>query len=148
MGKKIAVGMGEHLLKDNGIRPKIMEQICLRKMNKHFEFEDIPTNGLHLFKYFNLETEKIVVIDSAAKSEKFGPVPAFSPDQVLPQPPPRHMSAHEGDILKIIELGKKLLYPIPEIKIVVLEPDQAGDTYINTQHKTDKVIDQIIKELS
>ena len=140
MGKKIAVGIGEHLLKDYGI--------SLRELNKDFECEDIPANGLHLFKYFNLETEKIVVIDSAVKNEKPDQGPNFSQKQTLPQKSHRHMSAHEKDILKIIDLGKKLLYPIPEIKIVVLEPDQKGSGRAHTQLKKNKIIKQIIKELS
>ena len=146
MGKKIAVGMGNHLTKKNGIGPKIIEQICLRKLNKDFETEDIATNGLRLFKYFNLETEKIVIIDSALRKKKSHKVLTFSPNQSLNQKTHRHMSVHEEDILKIINLGKKLLYPIPEIKIVVVEPEQAGYTY--THNKMDEVIKQIMKELS
>lgn len=144
MGKKIAVGMGNHLIKNDEVRRRIIEQ--MQKLNKDFETEGIAENGLRLFKYFNLETEKIVIIDSAIKRKKTAKVMVYSPDQVLAQKTRRHISTHEIDILKTINLGKKLLFPIPEIKIVVVEPDQADNAY--TQNKMEEVIKQIIEELS
>ncbi|MEW5804462.1 MAG: hydrogenase maturation protease [bacterium] len=151
MGKKIAIGMGNYLMQDDGIGPKVIEQICLRELDQNFETEDIATDGLRLFKHFNNETEKIVIIDSAYMGQEPGTVIVFSPDQVQTAKTNQPISTHEGDILNLINLGKMLNLPIPEIRIVAIEPDQvdAGDELsIRLRGKVDEVIQHVIRELS
>ena len=152
MGKKVAIGIGNYLMQDDGIGPKVIEQICLRKLDLDFEAEDIATDGLRLFRHFNYETEKIVIVDSAFMGKEPGEVMVFSPDQVQThlrkcQP----ISTHEGDILNLINLGKMLQLPIPKIKIVAVEPEQIeiGDELsARLKSKMDEVIQHVVQELS
>ena len=161
MGKKVAIGIGNYLMQDDGIGPKVIEQICLRKLDQDFEAEDIAMDGLRLFRHFNYETEKIVIVDSAFMGQKPGAVMVFSPDQIQTriqtqthtqtlrkcQP----ISTHEGDILNLINLGKMLHLPIPKIKIVAVEPEQIdiGDELsARLKSKIDEVIQHVVQELS
>jgi Ni,Fe-hydrogenase maturation factor len=34
-----------------------------------------------------------------------------------------NISTHEGDIVKLVELGIELEYPVPEIQILAIEPE-------------------------
>jgi hydrogenase maturation protease len=153
MGKKVAIGMGNYLMQDDGIGPKVIEQICLRKLDQDFEAEDIATDGLRLFRHFNYETEKIVIVDSAFMGQEPGAVMVFSPDQIQTktQRKCQPISTHEGDILNLINLGKMLQLPIPKIKIVAVEPEQIeiGDELsARLKSKMEEVIQQVVQELS
>jgi len=151
MGKKIAIGIGNYLMQDDGIGPKVMEQICLRELDQDFEAEDIATDALRLFRHFNDETEKIVIVDSAFMGQEPGTVMVFSPDQIQTRNKYQPISTHEGDILNLINLGKMLNLPIPKIKIVAVEPEQvdAGDELsARLKGKMDEVIQEVIRELS
>jgi len=151
MGRKVAIGIGNYLRRDDGIGPKVIEQISLRELNKNFEIEDIATDGLRLFKYFHQAVEKIVIIDSAFMGRKPGTVMVFSPDQVLTRKTFQHISLHEGDLLNLINLARKLCLPIPEIKIIAIEPDQVNEGIMLSdciQSKVDEVINHILHELS
>ncbi|MBT3193581.1 MAG: hypothetical protein HN341_13610, partial [Verrucomicrobia bacterium] len=46
----------------------------------------------------------------------------FSPDEVESQKVVGSISTHEGDILKLIELAKKIDQPIPPIRVVAIQP--------------------------
>ncbi len=46
----------------------------------------------------------------------------FSPEDVDTRKITGTISTHEGDILKLIEFGKSLGYPIPTIRILAIEP--------------------------
>jgi len=151
MGKKVAIGIGNYLMQDDGIGPKVIEQICLRKLDQDFEAEDIATDGLRLFRHFNYETEKIVIVDSAFMGQEPGAVMVFSPDQIQTQRKCQPISTHEGDILNLINLGKMLHLPIPKIKIVAVEPEQIdiGDELsARLKSKMDEVIQHVVQELS
>ncbi len=151
MGKKVAIGIGNYLMQDDGIGPKVIEQICLRKLDQDFEAEDIATDGLRLFRHFNYETEKIVIIDSAFMGQKPGAVMVFSPDQIQTTKTCQPISTHEGDILNLINLGKMLHLPIPKIKIVAVEPEQVdtGDELsTRLKGKMDELIQHVVQELS
>ncbi|MCL6583704.1 MAG: hydrogenase maturation protease [bacterium] len=152
MGKKIAIGIGNYLMQDDGVGPKVIEQICLRELDQDFEAEDISTDGLRLFRHFNYETEKIVIIDSAFMGQEPGTVMVFSPDQLQTQKKNcQPISTHEGDILNLINLGKMLNLPIPEIKIVAVEPqkvDPGDELSPCLKEKMDEVIRQVVQELS
>ncbi len=148
MGKKVVIGIGNYLRQDDGLGPKVVEQMSLRELDKNLEIEDIATDGLRLLKHFNYETEKIVIIDSAFMGQKPGTIMIFSPSDVETQKTDHIISSHEGDILNLINLGQTLKLPIPEIKIVAVEPSQMDfglELSEHLRHRIDDIIQQVIE---
>ena len=151
MGKKVAIGIGNYFQQDDGIGPRVIEEIGLRNLNIGFDIEDIATDGLKLFKHFTPETEKIVIIDSAYMGQKPGTIMLFSPHAVSSHKTMTKISSHEGDVLNLINLGKKLNLTIPEIKILAIEPDQVGEGNIlssRLEKKIDKLIELVMEEMT
>ena len=75
-----------------------------------------------LLTYFNDDTEKIVVVDAAKMGKNPGDYLIFSPENVNTKKVVPHISTHEGDILKLINMAKELKLSIPKIKILAIQP--------------------------
>lgn len=109
---------------DDGIGLRIVEYISENKLNTDFEVVDLADSGIRLLDYFTSNTEKILLVDSVLSGKKPGDYFFFSPDDVESGKYLSAMTTHEGDILKIIELGKALGYSIPPMNVMGIEPSR------------------------
>ncbi|OVE73636.1 hypothetical protein BVX94_03265 [bacterium B17] len=120
------IGLGNYARDDDSIGLRVVEQIVERGLDKDFTAVEVGNNGITLLTYFNDETERILVVDCACMGKTPGDYLIFSPDDVASKKTVGNISTHEGDILKLIELGKQLGDPIPEIKLLAIEPESLG----------------------
>lgn len=119
---RYVLGLGNYAMGDDSIGLRIIEHIAEHNLESGFEAVEIANNGMQLLTYFEPETERIVVVDSA----NFGGAPGewicFSPDEVDSHKVVGNISTHEGDVLKLIALARKIDQPIPPIRIVAIQP--------------------------
>jgi len=124
---------------------RVVEHILDNDLDREFEAIEIGNDGAQVLTYFHEDVEKLLIVDSVLMSVKPGEYRVFKPDDVDSVKLVGGISTHEGDILKLIEMGKRLECHIPDITILGIQPAsmdmemslsselQANlETYVNT----------------
>ena len=120
---KYIIGLGNYAKNDDGIGLRIIEYIVENNLDNGFDAIEIGNDGISLLTYFNDSTEKILIVDCALMGKTPGDYLVFPYDSIETKKEVGHISTHEGDIVKLVELGVELEYPIPEIMILAIEPE-------------------------
>lgn len=120
---RIIFGLGNYAKDDDGIGLRIIEHIVDNDLDDGFAAIELGNDGMHILNYFNEDVEKILIVDCALIDKKPGEYMIFSFDDVETKKQVGNISTHEGDIIKLVSLGKELNYPIPEIRILAIQPD-------------------------
>lgn len=118
------VGFGNYTSYDDSIGLRIVEHIAERGLEQGFRALDLSTNSLDLVSYLNADTEAVLIVDSARMGMAPGEVHFFTPEEVESRKEPGHLSTHEGDVLKVLELARAMGYPEPPILIMGIEPER------------------------
>lgn len=121
---KYIIGVGNYSMFDDSIGIRIIEYIVEKKLEKNFTAVDLSGNALNLLSYLNEETERIVIIDTVKMDIGPGEFKFFKPEGVVTEKQLAGFSTHEGDLIKVIELGMRTGHSIPEIHIMGIEPDE------------------------
>ena len=116
------LGLGNYAMGDDSVGLRLVEQIAERGLDRDFEAIEVGNNGMLVLTYFTEETDLILVVDAVRFGGAPGDYTIFSPDQVDTQKVTGGLSTHEGDILRLIELAKRIDQPIPPIRILAIEP--------------------------
>jgi len=122
MSQRYIIGFGNYAMNDDGIGLRIVEAIAEQQLDKDFTVVEVGNDGMQLLTYFRDDVEKILIIDCAKMDMPAAEYLIFSPDDVASEKVVRNISTHEGDVIKLIKLGKELDCPIPEIRILAIEP--------------------------
>ena len=151
MRKEIVVlGLGNPLMSDEGIGGFLVGQ--LEKRAGEFpavEFIDAGTGGMNLLYHLE-DRKKVIIIDCAFMDTEPGTIKRFGPEEVVSVKKLAHLSLHEVDILKVIELAKQLGKCPDEIVIFGIEPDSVEMNMELTgtlAGRIDEYVEQIAKEL-
>ena len=122
----IVVGLGNPIMADEGIGTVLVEE--LEKMAKAgkllsdtIEYYDGGCGGMYLLHTI-AERKKAILIDCCLMGEEPGTIRRFTPDDVKSVKQMAHLSLHEVDILKVIELAKEIGQCPDEIVIFGIEP--------------------------
>ena len=110
MSKKdiIVLGLGNPLMADEGIGTVIAEKLeAYQEQYPDVEFMDAGTGGMQLLHYI-AGRKKAVIVDCAFMGEQPGSIKRFTVDEVTTVKKLAHLSLHEVDILRVIELSKQL----------------------------------------
>ena len=114
--------MGNYAMGDDGIGLRIVEHIAENVAAPDFECIEVGNNGMQLLTYFDEQTDRMLIVDAVKFGGKPGDHVVFSPDDVQTKKVVGNVSTHEGDILKLITMARDLNLPIPQIKILAVEP--------------------------
>ncbi len=120
---KYVIGLGNYAKNDDGIGLRVIEHIIDNNLDKNFEALEAGNDGMRILTYFNQETEHLLIVDCALIGKSPGEYAIFTPDDVASKKVTGNVSTHEGDILKLLALGKELDYYIPKITILAIEPE-------------------------
>ncbi len=119
----IVLGLGNPLMGDEGIGIKLIEM--LQSASGDFpeaDFIDAGTGGMSLLHLIS-GRKKAVIIDCCIMGETPGTIKQFTPDQVKTVKQLTHLSLHEVDIIKVIELARQLGECPEEIVFFGIEPE-------------------------
>ena len=146
----IVIGLGNPLMADEGIGIKLVKLlISAFGENARADFVDAGTGGMTVLTYI-ANRKKAVIIDCALMNTKPGTIKRFTPDQVKTVKELAHLSLHEIDILKVIELSKQLGECPEQIVFFGIEPEiieQKNELSEVLTKKLDDYIEMISKEL-
>ena len=128
------IGIGNYTLGDDGIGLQLIEHIARENLDRNFQAIDLSDDGTRLLNFFEEGTERILLVDCVQANRKPGDFFFFKPDDVESEKLLGRMTTHEGDILKVIQLGKQLGYPQPPLLIMGIEPEsmKTGDMQLST----------------
>ncbi|MBL7115236.1 MAG: hydrogenase maturation protease [Kiritimatiellae bacterium] len=144
------LGLGNYAMGDDGIGLRIVESIAEQGLDDGFEAIEIANNGMQILTYFEEQTELLVVVDAVSFGGQPGDMTVFSPEDVNSHKITGGISTHEGDILKLIELGRQIEQHIPPIRIVAIEPaSMKMDTDLSPEltARFDEYVKTVIKEI-
>ena len=146
--KKIGViGIGNPLRKDDGIGIVLLEKLVEIKddLPDDIEYIDGGTGGmnlLHLFARFDI----VVFIDAVNFGGEIAESKFFNSEEVISKNIQIKISTHGSDILKIIQLSKKLGENPDEIFIFGVQPqDMTPGTRLS--HEIQENIDLLVNNL-
>jgi hydrogenase maturation protease len=119
----IVLGLGNPLMGDEGIGVKVIEM--LQSASGDFpgaDFVDAGTGGMNLL-HLLAGRKKAIIIDCAIMGEEPGTIKRFTPEEVRTVKKLAHLSLHEVDILKVIELARQLEECPDQITFFGIEPE-------------------------
>ena len=119
MTKNIILGIGNLLMKDDGIGIHIVNRLNEMKLPEGDEAIDGATFTLDLLPIFQ-EAEKILIVDAVKGDKPPGSVYFLEPQNLLNEKS-RILSLHQIGFLDVIETAKELGY-CADIKILGVEP--------------------------
>ena len=122
----MVVGLGNPLMADEGIGTVLVDELSkLAAAGKlpaeNIEYYDGGCGGMYLLHTI-AEHKKAILIDCCLMGAKPGTIRRFTPDDVSSVKKMAHLSLHEVDILKVIELAKEIGQCPDEIVIFGIEP--------------------------
>lgn len=121
--KRYILGLGNYAMGDDSIGLRVVEHITARGLDRGFEAIEVGNDGLLVMTYFTEETGRLVIVDAVTFGGRPGEYTVFSPADVDSRKDAGRISTHEGDVLKLIELGRRLDQPVPPIRILAIEPE-------------------------
>lgn len=142
--------MGNYSREDDGIGLHITEYISDNGLDDGFEVIEVANDGMKVLTFFTEDTEKMLVVDCALMDREPGDYALFGVDEVDTRKVTGKISTHEGDILKLIALAKECGYPVPEIRILAIEPGSLGmtmDLSDSLQKRLAEYVDIAVKEI-
>ena len=119
----IVLGLGNPLMGDEGIGIKLIEM--LQSASGDFpeaDFVDAGTGGMSLL-HLIAGRRKAVIIDCCIMGAEPGTIKQSTPDQVKTVKQLTHLSLHEVDIIKVIDLARQLGECPEEITFFGIEPE-------------------------
>lgn len=123
----IIIGLGNPLMADEGIGVVLIEQLeTLAREGKipgadRIRFYDGGTGGMNLLHVL-AGRRKAVLIDCARMGTEPGTIRRFTPDQVQTIKQLTHLSLHEVDILKVLDISRQLEECPEEVVFFGIEP--------------------------
>jgi len=122
----VVLGLGNPLMADEGIGIYLVERLQeSADAYPSVEFVDAGTGGLSILHQIE-GREKAVLIDCAFMDEPPGTLRRFTPDEVHSTKGLAHQSLHEADLLRILELARRLGQAPGEIVIVGIQPERVA----------------------
>ncbi len=120
------IGVGNSTMADDGVGLRIVEHLARRGLEQGFEAVAIADEGTRLLFYLTESTERIVIVDAVDMGLEPGECRLFKPEDVESLKPTKGMTTHEGDVLRVLEMGRSLRLPVPTVMIMGIQPGSLG----------------------
>ncbi len=122
----IVIGLGNPLMADEGIGTVLADKLAKLAVagelpSENVEYLDGGCGGMYLLHSI-AGRKKVIMIDCALMGHEPGTIVRFTPEDVKTVKKMAHLSLHEVDILKVIELAGDLGQSPEEIVIFGIEP--------------------------
>ena len=122
MNDAVVIGLGSPLMGDEGVGVKLVERLAARADEfPGVDFEDLGTSAMGVV-HAVAGRRKAILIDCAFMGEEPGTIKRFTPEEVRSTKGLPGFSLHEGDLLRGLDLSKRLGESPAEIIIFGIEP--------------------------
>lgn len=123
----LVIGLGNPLMADEGIGVVLIDELeALAREGKipdadRIQFHDGGVGGINLLHTI-AGRQKAILIDCALMGTEPGTICRFTPDQVQTVKKLAHLSLHEVDILRVLEISRQLGECPREVVFFGIEP--------------------------
>lgn len=139
--KKLVIGLGNILLKDEGVGVRCIQFMKKMKLNDNIKIVDGATMGFDLLEELD-GFKKIIIVDAVDMGKEPGYITSFNAEELLRVPLNEKFSLHEINLVDIVQLGKKLGYDFSNVRIVGIQPKD-----VSRGDKLSKIIEEKIPDL-
>jgi len=148
MNNTLVLGLGNTLLKDDGIGVRVIEK--LEGENLKAEIRNGATLGFSLFETLK-NSEKVIVIDAVDMGEPPGAIARFSAKELLSLPASKKFSLHEIGLLEILKIGRSLNEDFSNVVVIGIQPrdlSHGEELSPEVEKVIHKIIEMIKKEVN
>ncbi|WP_315068558.1 HyaD/HybD family hydrogenase maturation endopeptidase [uncultured Clostridium sp.] len=142
------IGIGNILLKDDGVGVYVIRQLENEELPATVELVDGGTSTLDTLSYF-LKYKKVIVVDCLKAGHKPGTIYKINPEEIKGYKQ-ENLSIHDVQILDVVKMAN-MLAKFPKVVILGVEPEEIClDTEMtdNIKNKIPEIIKHIKVELN
>jgi hydrogenase maturation protease len=148
-GKTVIIGVGNLLLKDEGVGVHVVQELRKKRLPSTVEVHDGGVAGIGLLDFFP-GASKVLLIDAADMNLTAGALVRFTPEEVAGRIEGPRFSAHDIGLLEVLELARALDQSPPQVVIFGIQPKEISwgtELSPEVQAAIPKVTDLILKEI-
>lgn len=123
--RKLVVGLGNILLKDDGVGVRCVEYLRSQGLVRDFKVIEGATLGFDLLEEMK-EFDRVVLVDAVDMGKEPGYIASFGAEELLKIVGEKKFSLHEFSLVDVIQLGKQLGYRLDKVRIVGIQPKEIG----------------------
>ena len=121
----LVLGLGNPLRGDDGVGPRVVEELTCRGLPKGRVALDVGAGGLDLLQVLE-GWKRVVVIDAACVGQEPGQFVRFTPDEVRLAQAADSFSLHYSGLSEVLALADALGRVLPEMVIFGVQPGEIG----------------------
>jgi hydrogenase maturation protease len=122
MSNTIVIGIGNLLMGDDGIGIRLVNDLAAEFAGSaDIEFADAGTSGMRVL-HLLAGRKKAVILDGALMHAEPGTIRRFTPDDAAARNLLAHLDTHEGNLLEMLDLSRRLGELPAEVVIFGIEP--------------------------
>jgi hydrogenase maturation protease len=121
----LILGLGNPLRGDDGVGPRIVEDLTHQNLPEGVTALDGGTGGLDLLRLME-RWERVVIVDAADVGRKPGEYVRFTPDEVRLARAASTLSLHHAGLSEVLALADALDLDLPEMVIFGVQPAEIG----------------------
>ena len=141
----LVIGLGNPLRGDDGVGPRVVQELNRRGLPEGVIALDVGTGGLDLLRV--LEGSKhVVLVDAADVGREPGQFVRFRPDQARLVCAGDRLSLHHAGLGEVLALADALGRALPEIVVFGVQPAQV-DWGEGLSHAVEAVLPSLIDEV-
>ena len=119
----LVIGLGNPLRGDDGIGPRVIEELHRRGLPAGVTAVDGGTGGLDLLRILE-GWERVIVVDAAEVGLEAGQFTRFTPAQAKLAETADRLSLHRTGLAEVLALANALGRPLPPIVVVGVQPQR------------------------
>ncbi len=116
------IGLGNPLRGDDGIGPRLVEQLRQRPLPPGVAVIDGGTGGLSLLFLLEEGWERVVIVDAADVGREAGDFARFTPEEVRLARAADPFSFHDAGLSEVLALAEALGHELPPIVVFGVQP--------------------------
>jgi hydrogenase maturation protease len=124
--QRYLIGLGNYAMGDDSIGLRVVEYVESHGLARGFEPIEAGNDGMLVLSCFREDVGKVVIVDCARMGLKPGETAWLDSECVESRKIAGGLSTHEGDMLKLLAMARRLELPIPALKILGIEPERVG----------------------
>jgi hydrogenase maturation protease len=149
-GKIVIIGVGNLLLKDEGVGVHVAQELQKKSWPSPVEIHDGGVAGIGLLDFFP-GASKVMLIDAADMNLDPGSLVRFTPEEVAGKLGGPRFSAHDIGLLEVLELARALDQCPPEVVIFGIQPKEISwgtELSPEVQASIPKVMEAVLREIA
>lgn len=146
----VVLGLGNPLMADEGIGVCLIERLAeSAAVYPDVDFIDAGTGGLSVLHHIE-GRRKAILVDCASMGETPATIRRFTPEEVRSAKMLAHQSLHEADLIRVIDMARRLGQCPEQVVIFGIEPERIEPRQGLSQRLVDRMpeyVSLILEEL-